>query len=262
MDCDHQQPEPSFRLLNRFVVAASLVTLSFAVGCQTDPRARREIALLRAEVVALEDRYYALKSRCGNDGLEACDDGLQNGGIQIDDGMSNMDPSSDVAPSSNSIQYEPPANPATTQPRIQQPQQEELKLELEEGVPGDQPPETKKDGQSSARARRGTPVKTAAAPRRSQKDLKFRVVGNDTDGDQVDDSMQIQIDLDPNQPPQDVHVSMMDPQLPNGQQRTGNWRFGREAIRRLDSASLTNTTLTLTSPWDRRPQNPSRHPDA
>ncbi len=41
--------------------AMGLVIL-FLAGCQTDPQATREIALLRAEILDLEDQYYALKS--------------------------------------------------------------------------------------------------------------------------------------------------------------------------------------------------------
>lgn len=42
--------------------AIGLVVLILA-GCQTDPQATREIALLRAEILDLEDQYYALKSQ-------------------------------------------------------------------------------------------------------------------------------------------------------------------------------------------------------
>ncbi len=39
------------------------ITLSLlAVGCNADPRCRRETALLRAEILDLEDKYYLLKS--------------------------------------------------------------------------------------------------------------------------------------------------------------------------------------------------------
>ena len=33
-----------------------------AVGCNADPRSRRETALLRAEILDLEDKYYLIKS--------------------------------------------------------------------------------------------------------------------------------------------------------------------------------------------------------
>lgn len=36
----------------------------FTAGCRVNPRAEREIALLRAEILDLEDQYYSLKSRC------------------------------------------------------------------------------------------------------------------------------------------------------------------------------------------------------
>ena len=38
-------------------------------GCRVNPRAEREIALLRAEILDLEDQYYALKDRCEEKGV-------------------------------------------------------------------------------------------------------------------------------------------------------------------------------------------------
>ena len=39
------------------------------VGCRVNPRAEREIALLRAEILDLEDQYYSLKDRCESEGV-------------------------------------------------------------------------------------------------------------------------------------------------------------------------------------------------
>ncbi|MEM9942992.1 MAG: hypothetical protein AAF939_15620 [Planctomycetota bacterium] len=44
-------------------VGIILFAALFALGCNTDPRARRETALLRAEILDLEDKYYLLKSK-------------------------------------------------------------------------------------------------------------------------------------------------------------------------------------------------------
>ena len=40
-----------------------LFICAFAMGCNSDPRYRRETALLRAEILDLEDKYYLLKSK-------------------------------------------------------------------------------------------------------------------------------------------------------------------------------------------------------
>ena len=40
------------------IIGLCLVT----IGCNADPRSRRETALLRAEILDLEDKYYLLKS--------------------------------------------------------------------------------------------------------------------------------------------------------------------------------------------------------
>ena len=44
------------------VLAVALILLAIA-GCSTDPRARREIALMRNEILDLEDQYYSLKAK-------------------------------------------------------------------------------------------------------------------------------------------------------------------------------------------------------
>ena len=52
------------RLLIIIVMAAA------TLGCRTtDSSSRREIALLRTEILDLEDQYYLLKSRCAADGV-------------------------------------------------------------------------------------------------------------------------------------------------------------------------------------------------
>ena len=51
----------------RFLLLTMFLLL--AIGCNSDPRCRRETALLRAEILDLEDKYYLLKSE--NDSLMA-----------------------------------------------------------------------------------------------------------------------------------------------------------------------------------------------
>lgn len=48
----------------RNVIATLILVLLFTAGCRMNPLAEREIALLRAEILDLEDQYYSLKSRC------------------------------------------------------------------------------------------------------------------------------------------------------------------------------------------------------
>ena len=52
----------------RNVIATLILVLLFTAGCRMNPRAEREIALLRAEILDLEDQYYSLKSRCESSG--------------------------------------------------------------------------------------------------------------------------------------------------------------------------------------------------
>lgn len=45
-------------------VAFLILLVSVVTGCRIDPNAEREIALLRSEILDLEDQYYTLRSRC------------------------------------------------------------------------------------------------------------------------------------------------------------------------------------------------------
>ena len=44
-------------------VAFLILLVSVVTGCRIDPNAEREIALLRSEILDLEDQYYTLRSR-------------------------------------------------------------------------------------------------------------------------------------------------------------------------------------------------------
>ena len=60
------------------IIALAAVTL----GCRTtDSSSRREIALLRTEILDLEDQYYLLKSRCSADGMSGVDDYYSEGTV-------------------------------------------------------------------------------------------------------------------------------------------------------------------------------------
>ena len=56
-----------------------LLVLTISSGCRIDPNAEREIALLRSEILDLEDQYYTLKSQCEGGGI------VEAGGIIQED---------------------------------------------------------------------------------------------------------------------------------------------------------------------------------
>lgn len=70
-------------------VACLLVLLlsTISTGCRIDPNAEREIALLRSEILDLEDQYYTLQSQCGQQGefvgndIQYYDAGQNNGSL-------------------------------------------------------------------------------------------------------------------------------------------------------------------------------------
>lgn len=63
-----------------------LFLLTISMGCRIDPSAEREIALLRSEILDLEDQYYSLKSQCGTTAENNID-----GDIQYYDGGQNVE---------------------------------------------------------------------------------------------------------------------------------------------------------------------------
>ncbi len=70
-----------------------IVGVLLCTGCRVNPRAEREIALLRAEILDLEDQYYSLKSRCESDGCTTTEGGYFNSTI-IDGDCVDCEPSS------------------------------------------------------------------------------------------------------------------------------------------------------------------------
>ena len=48
----------------RVLLVALTIGSALFTGCRIDPNAEREIALLRSEILDLEDKYYSLKNRC------------------------------------------------------------------------------------------------------------------------------------------------------------------------------------------------------
>lgn len=67
---------------------AALLLIVALAGCSTDPGARREIALLRAELVDLENQYYVLRSRADAAGVNTSDL-IQGGGPAVHEVLSD-----------------------------------------------------------------------------------------------------------------------------------------------------------------------------
>ena len=56
--------------LRRLMVAFGFCFVLFSIGCNADPSCRRETALLRAEILDIEDKYAVLQSRYESTALE------------------------------------------------------------------------------------------------------------------------------------------------------------------------------------------------
>ena len=95
--------------------------LTLLVGCRTNPRATREIALLRSEILDLEDQYYALKSKhrdavnelramrgeppidSDDIGCDDCDGAIYDQGIESGPVIEIEGPRRDVQPDKGSV---------------------------------------------------------------------------------------------------------------------------------------------------------------
>ncbi len=219
-------PRRSWNIRRFHGAVVPLCLLLGALGCQTDPRARREIALLKAELIALEDRYAALRSRCAADGETFAED------VSIE--------APAVAPDYTPSTTPPPSTSPTTPqtPPAKRSPPEELDLFIEDP----QPPPRNGNGDNNVgngNRRRSNPnIQSAiSAPPSVPKvnfDLTIEATPRDQNNDGIDDGMIVKIPCVDLGAVDLVQVSLLDPNLPNGQQRIGYWRFDADQLGRLN----------------------------
>ena len=63
VDCPPRQSKMRFVSSNLAIIAIGLLAVVICIGCNADPNCRREIALLRSEILDLEDQNAILRSR-------------------------------------------------------------------------------------------------------------------------------------------------------------------------------------------------------
>lgn len=243
-NCLPHHPSWTNRLIQGAVVPLCLFL--GVLGCQTDPRARREIALLKAELIALEDRYAALRSRCAADGETFS----ENMSIQAP----AVEP--DYIPSTTSPSSTSPTTPQT--PPAKRPPPEELDLFIEDPQ---QPPRSGNGDNNVGNRRRSNPKiqSAAAAPPSVPKvnfDLTIEATPRDQNNDGIDDGMIVKIPCTDLGAVELIQVSLLDPNLPNGQQRIGYWRFDADQIGRLNY-DRSRRHIELDVNWDAPLRNPA-----
>ncbi len=243
----------------RLIAAAAFLVFA---GCNADPGSRREIALLRAELVDLENEYYSLKSRCKADGSQTessafCDDsGTVNhsgetwpaehypvGSYPSGGFGGSLDPGNSTNPV---IQTMPAGQAPATNPTGGTPVPEEIDLTPAGPLPGGQSAGNQSDG-----ARSGRPPHTPAA------EVLFvgdQTTARDHDGDGKPDGIEagfVLLDASGQAVtgPARLVFSLMDDALPSGQQRLGLWEHNPALNTSSGSATATGATLRVFLPW-------------
>jgi hypothetical protein len=262
----------------RFYLSIFVVCF-IAIGCNSDPRCRRETALLRAEILDIEDKYYLLKSQRDAAIAELNADGktdlaqrifpqvylddagttYENGVIYDDDMIYDGVPFDDSP--ANTIPIDAPEN--------------RIPRESIESVPSQDsiPSPDSIFGTSNSRRQRRAPesnlAKSGAA--RSSTLVKTNSAntgvtgitihrgetrGQDIDGKPGDEGLRVLIQpksasgetlLEPGQ----LTVSVIDPDATSANQRIGLWKFLPEetALFFTEGSSPTDGIL-LNLPWD------------
>ena len=245
-----------------------------AIGCNADPGARRELALMRAEMQDLEDAYYTLKSRCGEDATagpiqrntsevqwdESQWDESHNGDI-IDYPSTSGDNiyQNEYSPSLSPQFYEPQSIPNRQPPITSQTGPEEIDLS---------PPAN--GGQSSLN--RNSPLaQQASSPKRQPQSqnkpaaaigsrpadlilVADQTVPMDTDGDGKPDGIQATFALRNKDgksviEPAKFVFSLLDPALPNGKQRIGFWEHSTAGAAPMLSLEPEERPEQVFLPW-------------
>ncbi len=284
------------RQLHAHWLLACLVGVGMLCGCNADPGARREVQLLRAEILELEDRYYALKHRSGdaanspgnpasantNYYCEECgtfhngNSGGGNSGGTVGAGtpFSNFESTPNYLPNKSSpsseIQIE------NSQPAPQNTSPEPIEIDI-----GDSQGKVNARPAPNRQVDRNSNVNDSSAPDLFDRDSDFlesltedtSQVGQNAksasfNGDNVEFKVQA-ISNDSDTQPDGLMVSMsntkyyvdvlrmevslMNPQLPRGQQRIGYWNFDPSQVNRSIRDIRGKQELRLFAPWQTMP---------
>ncbi len=263
-----------------------LLLASLALGCgSTSPRVRREISLLRAEIVDLENQYYALKSMYRDEtGKEpdfsaaGLNSGRSSGAWGGVSGVSGEclecgqihDPRMEYDHPLTIESREATPTPAGRQPlrpgesEIDSLEEPVIEFEPEEvplpaggvsqgfRVPAEQAAySTANNAQNSGpgRATRGGLVDFEIDARQTR--------GFDADGLPGDDGVSTRLRLDfgsiPNSSPGEVTFSVIDPEQSRENQRLGLWKYTPAEAEEMLRQGNSGGSLQVRLPWQRGP---------
>ncbi|MCH2179526.1 MAG: hypothetical protein MK106_12055 [Mariniblastus sp.] len=266
----------------RRLILICLLGLS-SIGCKTDPRATREIAVLRSEILNLEDQYYSLKSQYRQvaDDLRACkgepatdgpyyDDSLpfnnRNSLPFCDDPVSTYDSPMLPDTGSRTIQYREP-NVATQSEELPPPnkagQSDSTKPNKDNNTQGSTwtpNDEIRLEGSDMSGQFRQASTFTEEVASVAISESATR--GEDLDGIAGDEGLVVLI-----QPLSrsgrairttgDLTVTIVDPQETGDRQEIGTWQFSAEEVPNFFvKKDLVQQGILLHLPWDfRTPRN-------
>jgi len=269
----------------------SLLTL-LSLGCgATSPRVRREIALLRGEIVDLENQYYALKSmyrdetgrepdfssygmtegksRNWRNGPGATRHCLECG--QVHDPKMDYDHplSLDSSAPSGNIEPAPADNNRLLQPGESEFEQlDEPVIEIgpeEVPLPSDgqsrgfrQPTEQVPSSERNSGNRTLPPSRPAVAKGGGLADFEIdtsATIGFDQDGIPGDDGVTVRLLTDFGNPADrrigELTFSVIDPDQPQATQRLGLWKYSPEEASQLLRSVGGKSTLEARLPWQK-----------
>ena len=262
----------------RRLMLLSLLGLGL-LGCKTDPHATREIALLRSEILDLEDQYYALKSqyryvmenmRESHGDKSVSDPYLNDGPVLYGPGMPYCEEPS-FSYGDETIMESGGSLPQYREPRIS-PEREELP-----------PPNRRSDtsnestNNSSSRWNPGSQIllegsNISGPPRRASTVMEVASIsinpsatrGEDLDGIPGDEGVVLLVQPRSDsgnviQTTGDLSVSIIDPREPTGRQTMGTWQFSAAEVPNFFvREELIQQGILLHLPWTSEvPRNPN-----
>jgi|GEM_PF-5757327 len=253
------------RTVKQKMLLAAIALL--AMGCNADPGARRELALMRAEIQDLEDSYYRLKSQYGDvsttDPVRRSTSGIQwtedYSGNRIEYPESGEviyegDYSPSAAPQFGTPKTEPVRQPAIN-PAPKTPEEIDISpaVDNNQSIINRSSPRTR-SASSSNRTAEEQAQKTAGEDPADLDLIAEQTVPVDTNGDGKPDGIQATFSLRDQSgktlsEPAKLIFSLLDPALPSGKQRIGFWEHSSGADANTLSLAPEGNPEQVFLPW-------------
>ncbi len=233
----------------RYFIPILLLFSCVLCGCKSDPLARRETSLLRAEILDLEDQYYEMKSKyestlrqlreCRGEPIDQMDSDI------IYEDYTPMD--GEIIEYSDGIIIESPSSNPSIQPSV------DPTITPEELPPGNRGANLDFD-QLEIQENQSVQF-TNNVNAEKLRIHSTETHGQDVDGQPGDEGLVLLVQpTDGNgqviASPAAMTVSILDPQAVETKQRIGLWRFEPAEIELFTNANSGNRGILLHLPWN------------